>query len=36
MAEKQKYIEELASATLKQLSRKDNWINYLKTAVKSL
>ncbi len=32
MAEKQQYIEELASATLKQLSRKDNWVNYLKTA----
>ena len=32
MAEKIQYIEELASATLKQLSRKDHWIDYLKTA----
>lgn len=32
MAEKIQYIEELASATLKQLNRKNNWIKYLKTA----
>ncbi len=31
MAEKLQYIEELAEKTLKNLSKKDNWIKYLKT-----
>ena len=32
MAEKYQYIEELAGKALKDLTKRDNWINYLKTA----
>jgi hypothetical protein len=32
MAEKQQYIEELSEKTLKELSKRENWFSYLKTA----
>ena len=33
MAQKYRYVEELAENALKELTNRDNWFKYLKTAV---